>query len=184
MNSGRLIFWQLMDLLSYHEFYKCVARYRGDHGIRKFYYMDQFLFIAFDQITARESATSCIPCWIYAVLFPPSFISAIASSTMFMLYDLIPIGPGAFYVVDRGCLDFKRLHGLRRLSAFFLIRTKRTLKYVRIKLQPIDPRSQMISDQVTPPPAKPEAWKYEPLKADYQLCYRSYLNRSKRFLII
>jgi len=55
MNTGRLIFSQLMDFLPLHEFRKCVARYDGDRRVRRFSCLDQFYCMAFAQLTFRES---------------------------------------------------------------------------------------------------------------------------------
>jgi hypothetical protein len=55
MNSGRTIFSQVMDFLPLSEFRKCVARYRGEYKVQKFSCLDQFLCMAFAQLTYRES---------------------------------------------------------------------------------------------------------------------------------
>jgi len=55
MNSGRTIFAQVMDFLSLPEFRRCVERYRGDYKIQSFSCWDQFLCLAFAQLTGRES---------------------------------------------------------------------------------------------------------------------------------
>ena len=55
MNSGRAVFSQLIDHLPAHEFHRCVRRYGGDRRHRGFSCMDQFLAMAFAQLTGRES---------------------------------------------------------------------------------------------------------------------------------
>lgn len=55
MNTGRTVFSQIMDLLPHWDFRKCVKRYHGDRKIQKFSCMDQFLSMAFAQLTYRES---------------------------------------------------------------------------------------------------------------------------------
>src|SRR4030042_1185456 len=55
MHSGRIIFSQLMSFLPKHEFNICVRRYRGEYHIRSFSCFDQFLCMAFAQLTYRES---------------------------------------------------------------------------------------------------------------------------------
>jgi len=55
MNIGRTVFSQLMDLLPMREFRKCVARYRGNYKVQHFSCLDQFLCMAFAQLTYRES---------------------------------------------------------------------------------------------------------------------------------
>jgi len=62
MNSGRLIFSQLMDFLPMHEFRKCVARYDGNKRVRSFSCWDQFLCMAFAQLTYRESLRDIEAC--------------------------------------------------------------------------------------------------------------------------
>ena len=55
MNSGKMILAQLMDHLPSYEFQKGVARYRGDYKVKSFSCRDQFLCLAFAQLTYRES---------------------------------------------------------------------------------------------------------------------------------
>lgn len=55
MHEGKLVFAQLMELLPTYEFHKCVQRYQGDYRIRNFSCLDQFLCMAFAQLTYRES---------------------------------------------------------------------------------------------------------------------------------
>ena len=55
MNVGCTLFSQLMALLPLHEFRKCVRRYRGDYKVQSFTCLDQFLSMAFAQLTFRES---------------------------------------------------------------------------------------------------------------------------------
>ena len=62
MNSGRLIFSQLMDFLPMHEFRRCVERYEGNKRVRSFSCWDQFLCMAFAQLTYRESLRDIEAC--------------------------------------------------------------------------------------------------------------------------
>jgi len=55
MNTGRTVFSQIMDLLPHWDFRKCVKRYHGNRKVQKFSCMDQFLCMAFAQLTYRES---------------------------------------------------------------------------------------------------------------------------------
>src|SRR5258707_10832379 len=55
MNSGKTIFSQLMDFLPIYEFRKCVERYKGNYKLKSFSCWDQFLCMAFAQLTYRES---------------------------------------------------------------------------------------------------------------------------------
>jgi transposase len=55
MNSGRTVFAQLMTYLPMQKFNQCVARYQGDFKVRSFTCLEQFLCMAFAQLTYRES---------------------------------------------------------------------------------------------------------------------------------
>ena len=62
MNIGRTVFAQLMDHVPSYEFHKCVTRYRGDDHLRSFSCWDQFLAMAFAQLTYRESLRDIEAC--------------------------------------------------------------------------------------------------------------------------
>ncbi len=55
MNQGKTIFSQILDFLSKHKFRQCVDRYNGNYRVRSFTCFDQFLCMAFAQLTYRES---------------------------------------------------------------------------------------------------------------------------------
>ena len=55
MNHGRTIFSQLMDFLPRDEFNRCVQQHNGNHKIKTFSCFDQYLAMAFAQLTSRES---------------------------------------------------------------------------------------------------------------------------------
>lgn len=55
MNPGRIVFSQVMDYLPRYEFQKCVNRYQGNYRVKKFTCLEQFLTMAFAQLTYRES---------------------------------------------------------------------------------------------------------------------------------
>jgi hypothetical protein len=55
MNHGQTVFSQIIALLSHNEFYRCVERYNGNRGVREFSCWNQFLTMAFAQLTYRES---------------------------------------------------------------------------------------------------------------------------------
>lgn len=61
MYSGRYVFAQIMDYLPMHGFHKCVDRYNGDYRFR-FSCMDQYLSMAFAQLTYRESLRDIEAC--------------------------------------------------------------------------------------------------------------------------
>ena len=62
MNSGKTIFAQLMEFLSHYEFQNCVQRYGGDHKVKTFSCWDQFLCMAFAQLTYREGLRDIEAC--------------------------------------------------------------------------------------------------------------------------
>ncbi|MBC7945398.1 MAG: IS4 family transposase [Burkholderiales bacterium] len=62
MYSGKLVFAQLMDHLPLHTFRRCVARYPGKYPPLKFSHLDQFLCMAFAQLTFRESLRDIVTC--------------------------------------------------------------------------------------------------------------------------
>lgn len=55
MNSGQTIFSQIIDFLPQKKFRQCVERYNGNYHVRSFTCYDQFLCMAFAQLTYRES---------------------------------------------------------------------------------------------------------------------------------
>jgi len=55
MNTGHTVFSQIMDLLPHWDFHNCVKRYQGNRKTQTFSCMDQFLCMAFAQLTYRES---------------------------------------------------------------------------------------------------------------------------------
>jgi IS4 transposase len=61
--------------------------------------------------------------------------------------DIIPLETGAFYIMDRGFLDFSRLHAVTRASAFFVIRAKSNLKCRRLYSHPVDKVTGVVCDQ-------------------------------------
>lgn len=62
MNTGKTIFAQIMEFLPMYEFRKCVDRYHGDHKVLSFSCLDQFLCMAFAQLTFRESLRDIEAC--------------------------------------------------------------------------------------------------------------------------
>jgi len=62
MNQGKLVFAQLMQHLPLTTFRRCVARYQGEHKVKSFSCLDQFLSMAFAQLTYRESLRDIEAC--------------------------------------------------------------------------------------------------------------------------
>lgn len=230
-----------MEHLPLHVFHKCVDRYQGDFKVKEFTCLDQYLCMAFAQLTYRESLRDIEAClqaqksklyhmgirssvsrnnlahankfryWrIYADLahvliqtarkmyvgdnfalelentvfaldattidlclsmFPwakfrknkgavklhtlldlrgniPTFIHISDGKLHDVnVLDILPLEAGAFYVMDRGYLDFTRLYTISQSGAFFVTRAKSNLKYRRIYSHPIDRSTGLICDQ-------------------------------------
>jgi hypothetical protein len=62
--------------------------------------------------------------------------------------DELPIEPGAFYVMDRGYIDFARLYRFDQHKAFFLTRAKRNMDFTRRSSTPVDKTTGLRSDQI------------------------------------
>jgi hypothetical protein len=241
MYAGSLVFAQLMDFMSRHEFNACVRRYHGDRRLRGFSCRDQFLCLAFAQLTFRESLRDIETCLraVPSKLYHAGFRGAISRSTLadanrvhdWRIYadfaqvligqarklyaneplstmlaetvyaldsttidlclklfpwarfrrrkgavklhtlldlrgnipcfihishgkmhdvhilDQLPIEAGAFYVMDRGYVDFQRLHRFTTAGAFFVTRGKRNLDFTRRSHRRIDKTTGLRSDQ-------------------------------------
>ncbi len=62
MYTGRLVFSQLMDFLPMRQFHRCVNRYQGNRYMKFFSCLDQFLCMAFAQLSYRESLRDIESC--------------------------------------------------------------------------------------------------------------------------
>jgi len=241
MYAGKLVFAQLIEQLPMHTFRRCVRRYDGNHKIQSFTCLDQFLCMAFAQLTYRESLRDIEAClraqknklyhmgirgsvsrntlahankvrdWrIYAdfaqALIPiarrlyvdddfgvelDNTVYALDASTVDLclsvfpwalfrqtkgavklhtlldlrgniptfiqisdgklhdvnVLDLLVPEPGAFYVMDRGYLDFKRLFRLHQAGAFFVIRAKSNTRMRRLYSRTVDSSTGLRCDQ-------------------------------------
>lgn len=241
MNAGRTVFAQLMAQAPHKEFQRCVARYGGDRYLKRFSCWDQFLAMAFAQLTYRESLRDIETClhsmrgklyhmglratvarstladanenrdWrifadfaqaliniarplhagdplgveldhaLYALdattidlclsLFPWARFrqnkAAVKIHTLLDLRGNIPtflhisngkrhevnvldeITPeaGAFYVMDRGYLDFDRLYRFTVESAFFVVRAKSHVQLRRRYSRSVDRATGIVCDQ-------------------------------------
>ena len=242
MNSGKTIFSQLMDFLPSQDFRLCVQRYEGNYKLQSFSCWDQFLCMAFAQLTYRESLRDIEAClrssgtklyhmgirgrvsrntlanansvrdWriyadfaqtliatarelyvgdslaidlkqtVYALdattidlclsLFPwarfrkhkgavklhtvldlrgniPSVILITHGKIHDVhLLDQLAFEAGAFYVMDRGYLDFRRLHNITLASAFFVTRAKKNFVFNRLHSLEVDKSTGVLSDQI------------------------------------
>ena len=241
MYVGKIVFAQLIDQLPLHSFRRCVKRYRGNYKVQSFSCLDQYLCMAFAQLTYRESLRDIETClraqrcklyhmgirgrvsrntlananekrdWRIYADFAQSLIAvarrlygedgfgaevretvyALDSTTIdlclsvfawapFMrskaavklhtlldlrgnipsfihishgrwndvrVLDLLIPEPGAFYILDRGYLDFARLHALGRAGAFFVIRARSNFQFRRLASRPVDRTTGLICDQ-------------------------------------
>jgi hypothetical protein len=227
MNAGRTVFAQVMDFLPKRRFQTIVQRYQGEYKVKHFSCLDQFLCMAFAQLTYRESLRDIEAClsaqpaklyhlgirsrvrrstlaganetrdWrifadlaqvliqtardLYAgsdlgidlclALFPwakfrrhkggiklhtlldlrgsiPSFI-LISPAKMHdvRVLDVLLFEPGAFYIFDRGYLDFVRLYHIHQSGAFFVTRSKKNTQFRVIESRPVDQASGVRCDQ-------------------------------------
>jgi hypothetical protein len=79
-----------------------------------------------------------IPCWIHVTTGDVHDVKVM---------DILPVEPGAFYILDRGYLDFARLYALAQQSTFFITRIKSNTKYRRLYSQPVDKNTGLRCDQ-------------------------------------
>ena len=242
MYAGKLVFAELTDLIHPEQFRRCVRRYNGDYKVKTFSCWNQFLCMAFGQLTFRESLRDVETClrsrhdqlyhlgirgeisrsvladanrqrdWriyrdlaqllirraralyanepigaelnetVYALdsttidlclnLFPwarfrrtkaavklhtlldlrgsiPTFISiSQGKQADVRVLDELVLEPGAFYVMDRGYVDFQRLYCFVLAAAFFVTRSKTNLQFNRLESRPVDCSTGVRSDQI------------------------------------
>ena len=84
MPTGQLVFSQLLDFLPRHDFNACVRRYHGHYRVRDFSCFDQFLCMAFAQLTGRESLRDIETCLraLSPKLYHAGFRGRISRSTL------------------------------------------------------------------------------------------------------
>lgn len=83
MNQGQTVFAQILQFVSHNEFQRCVQRYDGNRSIRRFSCWEQFLAMAFAQLTHRESLRDIEVCLAsQRQLYRSGFRSAIKRSTL------------------------------------------------------------------------------------------------------
>lgn len=79
----------------------------------------------------------------------PTFIHITAATVNDVnAMDLIPYETGAYYIFDRGYIDFKRLYYITKLSAFFVTRGNSNLKFRRIYSNKVDKSTGVLCDQI------------------------------------
>jgi hypothetical protein len=242
MHAGKLVFAQLLEFAPWHTFRRLVAKFRGNFNVRRFSCLDQFLCMAFAQLTYRESLRDIEAClraqpeklyhlgirghvsrsalsdanesrdWRIYYEFAQALIRiarplyakeslgielketvyALDSTTIDLclsafawalfretkaavklhtlldlrgsiptfihisdgklhdvnVLDLLEPEPGAFYVMDRGYVDFERLYKFDQAASFFVTRAKSNFKCRKIKANPVDRSTGVICDQV------------------------------------
>lgn len=62
MNSGQMIFTQVMEVMPLKTFHRCVERYQGNFSVKHFNCLEQFRVMAFAQLTYRESLRDTVTC--------------------------------------------------------------------------------------------------------------------------
>ena len=84
MNYGKTIFSQIIDFLPYKKFRRCVKRYNGNYRVRSFTCYDQFLCMAFAQLTYRESLRDIECCLraVYEKLYHMGITGKVSRSTL------------------------------------------------------------------------------------------------------
>src|ERR1700734_187737 len=84
MNRGKLMFAQLMQHPPLTTFRRCVARYRGAFKVQSFSCLDQFLCMAFAQLTYRESLRDIEVCLrsLQSRLYPSGFRGLVSRNTL------------------------------------------------------------------------------------------------------
>jgi len=84
MNTGRTILSQLLDFVPKYEFDKCVDKYNGNHRVKTFTCWEQFIVMAFAQLTGRESLRDIESCLeaVSKKLYHSGVRSAIKKSTL------------------------------------------------------------------------------------------------------
>ncbi len=183
-----MLFPQLMDFLPRDAFRACVKKYKGDSYCKDFTCRDQFLAMAFAQMTNRDGLRGiqetlranahCLyhmgfrcktisrntlahanqerPWQIYAEFAMvlnlrgniPDFIVISDGKTHDVnILDLMLFEPGAYYVMDRGYLDFKRLYVLHKSLAFFVTREKTNIAFTVCESRPVNKETGLRCDQ-------------------------------------
>lgn len=84
MYAGQIVFSQIMSFLPLRAFHKCVARYKGEYTVQNFTCLDQFLCMAFAQLTYRESLRDIEVCLRgnWSKLYHMGIRSRVAKSTL------------------------------------------------------------------------------------------------------
>jgi len=79
---------------------------------------------------------------------PAQMLVSLATFQEVLWLDQLCYEPGAFYLMDRAYVDWRRLYAIEQARAWFVVRAKKSLRYCRLHSQPVDPASGLRSDQI------------------------------------
>jgi len=79
---------------------------------------------------------------------PSFFLITTAKTHDVNILDVIEIEVGAYYIMDRGYVDFERLYQINSAPAFFIIRSKKSLSFIRLYSNQVDKSSGVRCDQI------------------------------------
>lgn len=79
---------------------------------------------------------------------PAQMLVSLATFQEVLWLDQVCYEPGAFYLMDRGYLSWKRLYAIEQARAWFVVRAKKSLRYCRLHAQPVEAASGLRSDQI------------------------------------
>ena len=101
MPIGKLVFAQLMDFLPLHPFQRWLTRYTSNYPTKTFSHLDQYLSMAFAQLTFRESLRDIEVCF-YVRMKPSFIISAFADTSLAAIWAMRTRNAiGAFIAISR-----------------------------------------------------------------------------------
>jgi hypothetical protein len=79
---------------------------------------------------------------------PTQILVSLATYQEVLWLDQLLYQPGAFYLMDRAYVDWRRLYAIEQARAWFVVRAKKSLRYCRVHSQPVNPATGLRSDQV------------------------------------
>lgn len=79
---------------------------------------------------------------------PAQILVSLATFQEVLWLDQLCYEPGAFYLMDRAYVDWRRLYAIEQARAWFVVRAKKTLRYCRLHSQPVERASGLRSDQL------------------------------------
>jgi hypothetical protein len=79
---------------------------------------------------------------------PAQMLVSLATFQEVVWLDQLLYEPGAFYLMDRAYVDWRRLYAIEQARAWFVVRAKKSLRYCRLHSQPVDPATGLRSDQI------------------------------------